>query len=253
MSLSSGPLSRSPRPLAASDPTTSSCASCPGRERNEWCALDRAEVSLLDAAKLRYRYRAGDPIFYQGNACGGLHCIEEGTVALRKRDGAGNAVIARLVHPNETLGARTLLAGGTYSATAVALTDARVCFIDKATVMGLLERSPALAKRFLRRLAEDLRGADDEKLEAASLTVRERLERLLVALSDRYGREGAGPEFVVELPLARQDMAALLGVRPESVTRAIRALERDGAARFDGRRVRIPDIGRLIAGTTSRP
>lgn len=245
MSVRPEPVKRQVRPLARLEPAQSSCGSCPGRERNEWCALDRAEVGLLDAGKLRYRYKAGDAIFYQGNACAGLYCLEEGTVALRKSDAAGNAVIVRLVHPNETLGGRTLLAGGTYSATAVALTAARVCFIERATVIGLLDRSPALARRFMRRLAEDLRAADDEKLEAASLTVRERLERLLVALSDRYGRAGAGVEFTVELPVARQDMAALLGVRPESITRTVRALERDGAAHFDGRLVRIPDIGRL--------
>ena len=241
------PLSRSVRPLARVDPAPTSCATCVGRERNEWCALDRAELGLLDAAKLRYRYKAGDAIFYQGSACAGLHCIEEGTVALRKSDPAGNAVIVRLVHPNETLGARTLLGGGTYSSSAVALTSARVCFVDRATVIGLLDRSPALAKRFLRRMAEDLRAADDDKLETATLTVRARLERLLVALSDRYGREGAGVEFTVELPVARQDMAALLGVRPESIARTVRALERDGVAHFDGRQVRIPDIGRLTS------
>ncbi len=101
--------------------------------------------------------------------------------------------------------------------------------------------------RFTRRLAEDLRAAEEEKL-AATESVRERVARLLLLLADRYGEETARHKgLTVQLPMARQDMAALLGVRAESVARAIRALEDDGVARFRGRKVTIPSIERLMA------
>ncbi len=88
--------------------------------------------------------------------------------------------------------------------------------------------------------------ADDEKLESASRSVRERVARLVLLLADRYGVEVPGQGFALELPLARQDMAAMLGVRAESVARAVRALEDDGVASFDGRAVTIPCIERLM-------
>lgn len=225
--------------------TATTCASCPGRERNEWCALTRDELCSIDSVKLRHNYRAGDVIFYQGNACAGLHCVQAGTIGLKKADAAGRAVMVRLVHPGETLGGRTFFAGGTYSATAVALTPARVCFIDRATVTTIVGRNPQLARLFLRRLAEDLRAADDEKLEAATLSVRDRLARLLLLLSDKYGVADDSGAFTLELPVARQDMAALLGIRPESVARGVRQLESEGVAHFDGRVVRIPDVAKL--------
>lgn len=232
-----------PRPGAC---TTISCHTCPGRARSEWRTLEGDQVAKLDRAKVCTVYGPGQVIFYQGNPCLGLHCVTEGTVALRKVDAEGNAVIVRLVHPGETLGCRTFFGGGRYAATAEALTQATVCFVDRASVMDLLAGSRGLALGFLRRMAQDLRAADEDKLETVSLSVRERVARLLLLLADRYGREEPGRGFTLELPLARQDMAALLGVRAESVARAVRALEDEGLAHFEGRAVTIPCIERLM-------
>lgn len=227
--------------------TSLTCLTCPGRESSEWCALARDDLPTLEQARTERVYRPGEVIFHQGSPCFGVHCVATGTVALRRVDAEGRSVIVRLVHPHETLGARTLLGGGTYASTAEALTEARVCLIERPAVKALLARSPGLALRFLRRLAEDLRAADDEKLERATLQVRARLARLLLALLERYGVDAGVGAFTLELPLARQDMAALLGVRPESVARAVRALEDDGVARFRGRAVEVPSIDRLLA------
>lgn len=223
-----------------------SCLTCPGRELSEWCALSYEDLAALERHRTHHDYRAGEVIFHQSAPCLGVHCVESGTVGLRKVDAEGRGVIVRLVHPHETVGGRTFFAGGSYSSTAEALTPARVCFIDRTGVRELLTRSPALAQRFLRRLAEDLRDADDEKLQAATLGVRARVARLLLALAERYGVPGAPGAFELELPLARQDMAALIGVRPESVARAVRSLTDDGVALFQGRTVTIPDIDRLL-------
>ncbi len=78
-------------------------------------------------------------------------------------------------------------------------------------------------------------------------SVRERVARLLVELVDRFGAEGPDGALSLTLPLARQDMAALLGVRAESIARAVRALEVDGVARFSGRQVTIPSLDPLLA------
>ncbi len=229
------------------DPTPLSCLTCPGRELSEWCSLAGQDLELLERHRTHRDHAPGDVIFRQGTPCEGIFCVESGTVALRKADPEGRQVIARLVHPHETLGARAFFGRSHYAATAEALTAARVCFVDRDGVKELLTRSPDLAQRFLRRLADDLRAAEESKLEAATLDVRARVARLLLALAERYGVAQDDGAFSLELPLARQDMAALIGVRPESVARAVRALEDDRVAVFRGRAVTIPSIDRLLA------
>lgn len=223
------------------------CATCPGRQRNEWCALGEVELARMDRARVHADYAPGQVVFAQGAPCLGVHCVESGLVALRKSDLEGNSIIVGLAHASDTLGYQALFGEGPHSTTAVALVPSRVCFVDAAAMAGLLAASPALALRYLRRAARELRAAEQERLAAATLPARTRLVQLLLGLADRYGAPGAGGGLVLDVPLSRQDMAALLGIRPESVARVVRALTDEELAIFDGRRVTIPDLGALLA------
>ena len=228
---------------ASTDPL---CSTCPVACRTEWSSLPSSELQRLEREKSSRVYDAGEVIFHQGSRCSGVFCIRSGTVALRKANVQGQTIITRLLHPGETLGYRTFFSGGVYTATAVALTPSRICFVDRPLVRSLLESNPSLSHKFLKHLAQDLRSAEEAKLATAVLPVRARVAGLILALVDRYGQDGEQGTLDLELPLARQDMAALIGVRPESVARAIRALEEDGVANFKGRHVHIPDLDTLL-------
>lgn len=222
----------------------SNCFMCPHRA-SEWCALGEG-LAELNESKTSNTYQAGQAVFYQGNPCMGIYCIEEGTVALRKCDAQGNEVIVRLVHAGEVLGARTFFTDGEYSASAVALTPTRVCFIDKSTAKRLLSNNPQVNQAFLKSIAQALHQAEEDKLHFATLSVRARLAHLLLKLKDRYGRLESNYSLYIELPLSRQDMASMIATRPETLSRTIRAMEKDGVVKFQKRAVKVPDLDALM-------
>lgn len=224
-----------------------SCLGCAGRARSEWSPLTEPEVARLDRGRAQVALAPGEAVFRQGDACGALYCVESGLIGLRRTDGQGHALLVGLAHASDALGCAGLFAGGRQSATAEALVESRVCVIDRATVEALVASNQALAGRFLRRLAREVRAAEQERMDAVTLPVRARLAQLLLGLADRYGRVVDAGAVEVVVPLARQDMAALLGVRPESVARAVRALSDAGVARFAGRRVSIPSVEALVS------
>jgi CRP-like cAMP-binding protein len=82
--------------------------------------------------------------------------------------------------------------------------------------------------------------SDIENLSFASAN--DRLVRLLLARLP----EGDGP---LELRLAesRQELAALLSMQPETLSRSLRALNASGAVEIDGRRLRVASRTRLVA------
>ncbi len=223
-----------------------SCLTCDGRARNEWSTLTQPEVARLDRGRSHVVLAQGQVVFRQGDACDSVYCVESGLVGLRKTDAQGNALLVGLAHASDTLGYAGLFAGGRQSATAEALVESRVCVIARATIESLVASNQALALRFLRRLSREVRAAEQERMDAVTLPVRARLAQLLLTLADRYGRMIPAGALEVVVPLARQDMAALLGVRPESVARAVRALSDAGVARFDGRLISIPNIEALV-------
>lgn len=222
------------------------CFSCQNRDRSEWCTLPQEDLEALNKARICNHYQTGQIIFYQGNPCLGLYCIESGTVGVRKTDPQGNSVLVRLANAGQTLGYRTFFSGDAYQASAVAMEPCNICFIDRAAVRNLLERNPSLGMRFLKRMAEDLQHSENAYLQGAYLPVRARLAHLLLTLKDHYASMAADGTWTMRMPILKQDIASMLGARPETLSRAIRELEQDGVIQFDEKIVCIPDLDALL-------
>ena len=191
------------------------CFICPNRQHSEWKELGNDELQqIVDANRCR-KFLPGDVLFHQGDACLGVYCIHLGVVGIRKVDIEGNSMLLSLAHPGETLGYRALLTGREHTVSAEVL--------------------------------KDLEDAEDKLMKGMTLSVRARFAHLLLVLKDRHTKAVKdNKSLVLELPLARKDLAAMIGIRPETLSRAIRQLEEDGVAEFSGRTVRVADISCLI-------
>lgn len=222
------------------------CPTCKTRETCEWCELDDSGLSTLNSAKVTNEYSPGQMIFYEGNPCLGIYCIQSGTVILRKTDKAGNTVILRMVQAGETLGYRAYFSGGAYGASAEVLSKARICFIDRHTVDALLDANPKIGQRFLSHIARELGSAEHERFQLATLSVRPRLAQLLLSLKERYAQVDDEGNLIWDLPYSRRELAEHLGARPETVARTIKKLESDDVAQFQGRTVRVKDLDLLL-------
>ena len=207
--------------------------------------LCEEELELVEQGKTCRQYLPGEVIFHEGDPCNGVHCIESGLVGIRKMNAGGNEILLRISHPGDTMGYRSFLASDDHNKSAEALEPSTLCFIGGGTVQSLLQMNPSLGLRFLRHAAKDLNEAEEKVLQSATLPVRARFAHLLLVLKDRYGRVGDNGELDLELPLSRQDMAAMIGIRPESMSRTIRSLEDAHIANFSGRRFHGPDLTAL--------
>jgi CRP/FNR family transcriptional regulator len=226
--------------------TPQSCFACQSRDRSEWCHLDGEDLALLNRAKVTSVYEPGQHIYHEGSPCTGIFCIEDGTVALRKRGRDGQQVITHLFHSGSTLGYVAYFGSRPYGATAEALTRSRVCFIRRETLRTLLQRNPTLGLCFMGSLANRVAEEQDAKVEALLHPLRARIAHLLLILKDRFGSVDESGTMRIDMPLSRQDIASLVGARPESVSRVLKQLELDGIATFDGRHVTVPDLDPLM-------
>jgi len=152
----------------------------------------------------------------------------------------------RLVHAGQILGYRAYFAGGSYTGNAEVLTTCRVCFIDREGVREIIERNLGVGLSFLKHIATDLQVSEDARLQATTLPVRARVAHLLLSMKDRFATVDDEGNLTIELPLARRDMADMVGTRPETIARTIRSLEEDGVAVFSGRKVTVRDLDALL-------
>ncbi len=233
------------RNASASNPNPQ-CFTCQWRDRSAWCVLDHEDLVQLNKSKLVRTFQAGENIYMQGDSAAGVYCLEGGVVTLRKTDENGNAMLIGLAHAGDTIGYRDFFSRGEYMSTAQASEPVRVCFVARDTVSALLNRNPALGLRFLVRVSEELNHAETMMLQNSTLSVRTRLAHLLLSLKERYGEVEEDGTLVIRLPLSRQDIASMLGTRPETISRAIHILEEAEVARFSGRQVRVADLDVLL-------
>lgn len=234
--------------MAYDRPVRNACAQCAALPLSDFAALTGAEAQVLDRVKLRRRLAPGEALFHQGEPYTALYCIAEGLIGRRILHESGVSVLASLARPGDVLGACGLLAGGPHATTAEALTAVTVCVVPGSDAARLAEAEPTLRRRLIARCVAALGAAERQVLEAAALPGLARLCVLLLEFLPPVSPAAPGADRVeTDLPVARSDLADLLGVKPESLSRLLRRASEDGLVSVEGRRIVAPSLARLRA------
>lgn len=113
------------------------------------------ELSVLTGHMERRQFPKGEIIFSQGSPGSDLYIIRSGRVEISLNRG-GMVVVLTELDENAFFGELAWLTEQTRSATARALTPVVVYSISRSTFLDLYDRSPGVAGKLLRALAESL-------------------------------------------------------------------------------------------------
>ena len=169
--------------------------------------------------------------------------LVSGALKVTSFDREGTERILALVHPAGFIGE---LFTPFASHDVVALTDSRLCVFDRSAFESALTRFPALATALLRRASEDLHETRLLVELMGRRSAEAKVAGLLLGLSRAASDSPCHGARQFDLPLTRGEMAGLLGLTIETVSRQIGALEREGAIRRNGARgIELVDPARL--------
>ena len=118
----------------------------------------------------------------------------------------------------------------------VALADSTLCVFAGPDMEDALDRYPALARALLRRAQEDLHASRTLQALSARSSARAKVAALVTGFAQGASTSPCHPADRFDLPLSRGDMANMLGLTIETVSRKLSALEKDGAIRRVGKR-----------------
>lgn len=174
---------------------------------------------------------AGESIYEVGDRAEGVWQVLEGMVGLRLYGEDGRSRLLRVVRAGGIFGYRAFLSGEEHFSSAYAVSAGVVRHIPAWAIRRVTEADPEVLHGLLRLLAEDLREANQRLLDQATTSLAQRFIRFLVDIAgEPEGRTAAEWKQVV-LPISYQDIASLLGVSPETLSRCIRRLEAEGLVR----------------------
>lgn len=219
------------------------CTTCTSAASVEWWSISASGLKHLEKFKRERKLRPGEVIHNQGDPSDGIYCLRDGLVGERRVDCEGRSVLVRLHHPGTSFGYRETLSGIPYANSVEALRESVVCFIGRATLRDLMDRDPGLISKFLQRSMDDCRQLEDSLVEARSHGVKHRFLQVLLDLYSKSADAGACDEHAFDIPVSRQDLAGLVGTAPETLSRAIRQLEKEGLVHFNGQRAYFLNLG----------
>jgi CRP/FNR family transcriptional regulator len=217
------------------------CLDCAQKRRGFLSHLSPEAADKVGCVLRQRRFPSGSVLCREGEIPDGVYALQEGVVKVVGKGPRNHPRIVDLLGPGDMIGLCGVFGRRTGFDT-VTITEVTACCGSKAAFRALLESSAPAALG----LANHLSGVVDREGERLrGLGTNTAIERTAAFLVDgRLPRMGADR---VVLPLRRRELAALLGVAPETIARCLTRLTAEGLIQVAGREVTILDAGRLIA------
>lgn len=203
--------------------------------------LTSAERELLASGARAMQVRRHEVVGLAGRPAEGLYVVVEGEVKRYLLSPSGAEKIIQLAGAGDTFGEEAALLGRTETVTAQATRDSVLVLIASAPLREAMHASGAFSAALLARLSERMYALIDNLQLCMQRTSTQRVAHYLAQLAPREAKQ-----YDIHLDTDKQTIAAQLNLTPETLSRALNRLTRDGMIRPRGRRgLTLTDVGML--------
>ena len=200
---------------------------------------DQDLARIARVASFRSMERDESLIDY-GGGTRSVYCVLGGMVKLLIRTERRKERIVELVGAGQTFGEGLVFLDQPSPSRAVAMTDGRLLVVPGGTLIAMLDSSPALARRWLRRVSERAyRLLVEMQADAAQSTAQRVVSWLLAQLGGQVG------ETRIRLHVGKATLAASLNTTPEHLSRVLKHQGQQWVIGVGGRGIVVPEPSRL--------
>lgn len=184
-------------------------------------------------------YQKGTVLFQQGEAAASFFVVLDGWVKLFRLTPDGSEAVVGVFRRGETFAEAAIFLGGRYPVSAEVVTTSRLLRVDGETLRRRIREQPDLALSMLASSSYHLKALVEQIEQIKLLSAPQRIADFLVRLCP--AREGG---CTIELPYEKALIASRLGMKPESLSRALAKLRPLGVS-VDRENVSITDVDLL--------
>lgn len=189
-------------------------------------------LARLAEAAFRQKYIENQHVFLEGDPCIGLYIVKSGWLRAVKRSPAGREQTIRLVGPGEIFNEISALTGDVNLITVEVLEPAELIIIQRAKILGLINKDPEIAGFIIQILAQRVIHAMNLIVDLSLYSIETRLARYLL--------ENATGDFIYRKSWSTQAaIAARIGTVPVVINRAFRAFVEQDLIDFDRSRIHL--------------
>lgn len=216
---------------------TDICAECKVRELALCSTLSDVELVRLNAISRHRHLAKGATLMWAGEESVVCANVLSGVLKMTAAAADGREQIVGLLFPPDFVGQPQ---GGTMAFSVTALAETELCIVPRGPFQTLLNEHLKMARLLLRRTLTTLDDARARMLLLARGTAEEKLAGFLLEMADRalVGAPDAARDHPVtlQLPLSRGQIADVLGLTVETVSRQMTHLRTAGIIALPGGR-----------------
>ena len=208
----------------------SACDLCVVRNRAICSSLESTELEALNAIGRRRTLKPGESLIWEGEDSVLVANVIEGVLKLSTGTEDGREQIVGVVYPSDFIGRPF---GSTAAHGVTALTEARVCVFNRRDFDAFARDHPGLEHKLLERTLGELDRTRRWMLLLGRKSASEKVASFLLEMSERLSNTtcktvGDLVTTSFTLPFSRQQIADVLGLTIETVSRQFTRLKQDG-------------------------
>lgn len=205
-----------------------------------FAGLTHRELAEVDRRCHVHGFVAGEAVYHAGSPANRVYVVASGAVKTVRPGSDGRETVLDLCGPGDPLGAVPELGEDRHADSAWTLTPSCLLGLSSQEYAQLMEDIPAVALATLKAVSRRLSESRQAVHLLAGAPLPQRLAAMLLLLADKVGREWEDG-VLIDVPLARDDLASMAGAATESVSRLLSAWKRAGLIDSGRRWIAIED------------
>jgi CRP-like cAMP-binding protein len=194
-------------------------------------------------------YPPGVELFLQDSTPEEVYYIKSGLIKLSNMTKEGRELIVGLRSAGSILGVASVMLDRPHPLTAVTLTRCRIRRISAPLFLNHVRSDIGLSWQLHRLQSQELYDQVAQLVRIGTLPAQQRLEQFLAGLISALEIKEAQKEAKIQWPLKHWEIAQLIAITPEHLSRILRQMEREGLIRRKKGWIIVPDLKRLSHST----
>ena len=208
------------------------CLSCQLCSKGFFCHLPKAVMEALQLIKFTIGYPAGATLFVEGQSCRGIYMLCRGRVKLSVTSSDGHTIILKIAQPGEVLGLNAAIAEIPYETTAETGQPCQVNFVKRADFLKFLAEHGEASLHAAMQVGSDCQQAYQQLRSFTMSSSSQRMARLILEWSQ--ADSGIATAHGIKVSLTHDEIAQIIGMSRETVTRTLASFRKQGIAELHG-------------------
>ena len=219
------------------------CLSCKLCSAGFFCQLPKSVMEAFQPIKFTIGYPAGATLFVEGQTCRGIYILCRGRVKLSANSSAGQTIILKVSQPGEVLGLNATLSGIPHDTTAETGQPCQLNFVRGDDFLKFLTQHGDACMHAAIQVSRECQHAYQQLRSFTSSSASQRVARLILDWSQ--DDSGIATAQGIKVALTHEEMAQIIGMSRETVTRTLATLRKQHIAELQGSTLLIQNMAAI--------